>query len=120
MRGALAADHAGFELKGRAERGILLCGSGVGAAVAANKIPGIRARVCHEAYPAHLGVERNDVNVLILGARVVGAALAEDLVRSYLAAQFTGEERHRRRLEKVRRLEERFGPALDGRAEAVR
>ncbi len=93
----------------RAHRGILICGSGVGAAVAANKIPGIRAGLCHDTYSAHQGVEHDDMNVLVLGARVIGRALAAELVRAFLAARFTAEERHLRRLQKVRRLEERFG-----------
>ncbi len=93
---------------GKAERGILICGSGVGAAVAANKIAGIRAGLCHDTYSAHQGVEHDDMNVLVLGARVVGRALAEELVRAYLPARFTGEERHRRRLEKVNALEAKY------------
>lgn len=93
---------------GKAERGILICGSGVGASVAANKIPGIRAGLCHDTYSAHQGVEHDAMNVLVLGARVVGRALAEELVHAYLRAQFTGEERHRRRLEKVNALEAKY------------
>jgi ribose 5-phosphate isomerase B len=93
---------------GRAERGVLICGSGVGASVAANKIPGVRAAICHDAYSAHQGVEHDDMNVLVLGGRIVGPALAHELVRAYLAARFTGEERHARRLEKVKALEKRF------------
>jgi RpiB/LacA/LacB family sugar-phosphate isomerase len=94
--------------EGRAERGVLLCGSGVGASVAANKLPGIRAAVCHDAYSAHQGVEHDDMNVLVLGARIIGPALAHDLVRAFLGARFTGEERHARRLAKVRAIEERY------------
>ena len=93
---------------GQAERGILLCGSGVGASVAANKIPGIRAGLCHDTYSAHQGVEHDDMNVLVLGARVIGQELAHELVRAFLGAEFTGEERHRRRLGKVQMLERRF------------
>lgn len=93
-------------VRGDAERAIILCGSGVGAAVAANKLRGIRAGVCHDVYSAHQAVEHDDVNVLALGARVVGAAVAEELVRTFLAARYTNEERHRRRLAKVRTLEE--------------
>jgi ribose 5-phosphate isomerase B len=93
---------------GQAERGILLCGSGVGASVAANKIPGIRAGLCHDTYSAHQGVEHDDMNVLVLGARVIGQELAHELVRAFLGAKFTGAERHRRRLEKVQALEHRF------------
>ncbi len=96
-------------LEGRAERGILICGSGVGASVAANKLPGIRAGLCHDTYSAHQGVEHDDMNVLVLGARIIGPALAGELVRAFLAGTFTGEDRHRRRLEKVRALETRTG-----------
>jgi ribose 5-phosphate isomerase B len=90
---------------GRCERGVLICGSGVGAAVAANKIDGIRAGLCHDTYSAHQGVEHDDMNVLCLGARVVGNALALELVRAFVGASFTNEERHRRRLKKVVALE---------------
>jgi ribose 5-phosphate isomerase B len=90
---------------GRAERGVLICGSGVGASVAANKLPGIRAGLCHDTYSAHQGVEHDDMNVLVLGSRVIGPALAEDLVSAFLGAKYTGEERHARRLAKVRALE---------------
>ncbi|MBZ5513919.1 MAG: ribose 5-phosphate isomerase B [Acidobacteriia bacterium] len=93
---------------GRAERGVLLCGSGVGACVAANKIPGIRAGLCHDTYSAHQGVEHDDMNVLVLGARVIGPELAYELARAFLAARFSGEERHRRRLGKVQALESRY------------
>ncbi|MDX1600614.1 MAG: ribose 5-phosphate isomerase B [Anaerolineales bacterium] len=145
MKLALAADHAGYELKqdlieyvqelghevqdlgtdstqsvdypdfaeklgraiqdGRAERGILVCGSGVGAAVAANKMKGVRAGLCHDTYSAHQSVEHDDVNVLALGARIIGIELAKELVEAFLAAEFSGEERHRRRLAKVAALE---------------
>jgi ribose 5-phosphate isomerase B len=145
MRLAIAADHAGFDLKqrlleelragghdvadlgtdssapvdypdfagklGRAvagglvERGILICGSGVGASVAANRLHGVRAGLCHDSYSAHQGVEHDDMNVLVLGARVIGTALASDLVRTFLAARFSGEERHVRRLRKIVELE---------------
>ena len=94
---------------GQASRGIVICGSGVGAAVAANKVAGIRAGLCHDGYSAHQGVEHDDVNVLVLGARVIGPELALELVRTFLAAVFSGAERHRRRLAKVRALEARFG-----------
>jgi RpiB/LacA/LacB family sugar-phosphate isomerase len=147
MRVAIAADHAGFDLKelirkdletaghevldlgapsadkpddypdfaaavgealqsGRAERGVLICGSGVGASVAANKLMGIRAGLCHDTYSAHQGVEHDNMNVLALGARVIGPALANDLVFTFLRAEFSGEERHARRLAKIRALEE--------------
>ena len=146
MRIAVAADHAGYDLKadllpwlaaeghtpadlgthdpsvpddypdsaralavellaGRAERGVLLCGSGVGASVAANKVPGIRAGLCHDHYSAAQGVEHDDINVLVLGARVIGAEVARDLLRAFLGARFSGEERHVRRLKKVQELE---------------
>ena len=142
---ALAADHAGFELKEKiagylkakgfevmdlgthdeepvdypdfaraigealqqqkAEKGILICGSGVGACVAANKMSTIRAGLCHDTYSAHQGVEHDDINVLCLGARVIGEELARELVSAFLAASFTGEERHRRRLDKIKAME---------------
>lgn len=92
----------------QADRGILVCGSGVGASVAANKIPGIRAGLCHDTYSAHQGVEHDDMNVLVMGSRVIAAELAHELVKSFLAARFSGEERHVRRLEKVKNLEQRF------------
>jgi len=145
MKLALAADHAGFEMKsqlieflktqaheltdlgtdstepvdypdfavklgralldGAAERGILLCGSGVGASVAANKLTGIRAGLCHDTYSAHQGVEHDNMNILVLGARVIGPALAKELVAAFLAARFSHEARHERRLAKVLALE---------------
>ncbi len=86
---------------GQAERGIILCGSGVGASVAANKVTGIRAGLCHDTYSAHQGVEHDDMNVLCLGSRVIGGSLAAELVRTFVGARFSGEERHRRRLDKV-------------------
>ena len=92
-------------LGGEAERGVLICGSGVGASVAANKLTGIRAAVCHDAYSAHQGVEHDDMNVLVLGSRIVGVKLAEDLVRAFLGANFTHEERHERRLAKIKAME---------------
>ena len=91
--------------KGAAEIGILICGSGVGAAVAANKLHDIRAALCGDTYSAHQSREHDDCNVLCLGARVVGVELALDIVRAFVAAKFTGEERHRRRLAKVQALE---------------
>jgi RpiB/LacA/LacB family sugar-phosphate isomerase len=96
-------------LDGRAERGIVICGSGVGASVAANKLLGIRAAVCHDTYSAAQGVEHDDMNVLVLGARVIGSSVAHELARAFVGATFTREERHRRRLAKVAALEERFG-----------
>ena len=92
-------------LDGHAERGVLICGSGVGASVAANKIGGIRAAVCHDGYSAHQGVEHDDMNVLVLGARVIGQALGIELACAFVAARFTGEERHVRRLAKVAAIE---------------
>ncbi len=153
---ALAADHAGFDLKklllerllgeghqvldlgtcgrepvdypdfamaaalavleGRAERAIIVCGSGVGAAAAANKIPGIRAGLCHDSFSARQGVEDDDANILCLGARVIGRELAWEVVRAFLAARFSGAERHRRRLAKIAAMERRFAcPSGDGR-----
>jgi len=95
-------------LAGDAERGILLCGSGIGVSVAANKIPGIRAGLCEECYAAHQGVEHDDINVMVLGERSIGVELAKDLVRIFLDARFTGEERHVRRLGKIKKIEEKF------------
>src|SRR5918993_1434673 len=147
MRIAIAADHAGYELKrdlaaalqaqgrevsdfgtdspapvdypdcaesiaaalrdGRADRGIIVCGSGAGVSIAANKFPGVRAAVCHDSYTARQAVEHDDMNVLCLGARVIGPSLAADLVAAFLGAKFSGEERHRRRLDKIDRIENR-------------
>jgi ribose 5-phosphate isomerase B len=100
-----AAAVARALLERRADRGVLVCGSGVGASVAANKFAGIRCALCHDTYSAHQGVEHDDMNVLALGARVIGAALAAELVAAFLRAEFSGEERHERRLAKVRALE---------------
>jgi len=147
VRIALAADHAGYELKqlvkprlsldhqvldlgtqstapvdypdfaeavalairqGQADRGILICGSGVGVSVAANKVTGIRAGVCHDCYSAHQGVEHDDMNVLCIGARVVGPELAFELVKVFVGARFTGEERHVRRLAKTKAIEAKY------------
>jgi ribose 5-phosphate isomerase B len=146
VRVAIAADHAGFELKtslageiqrmghevvdlgafkyeaaddypdfaaasgravadGKADRSVLICGSGVGASIAANKIHGARAALCHDTYSAHQGVEHDDMNVLVLGSRVIGIELARELVAAFLKAEFSGEARHVRRLEKVKALE---------------
>jgi RpiB/LacA/LacB family sugar-phosphate isomerase len=145
MRVALAADHAGLELKEKiadyleargfevvdlgthdeepvdypdfaralgkvlqeeeAKRGILVCGSGVGACVAANKMSNVRAGLCHDTYSAHQGVEHDDINVLCLGARVIGEELAKELVSAFLAARFSGAERHVRRLAKIEAME---------------
>jgi ribose 5-phosphate isomerase B len=92
-------------LAGDAERGVLVCGSGVGASVAASKLPGIRAAICHDAYSAHQGVEHDDMNVLCLGSEVVGPSLAVDLVVAFLRARFDGGERYVKRLEKIREME---------------
>jgi RpiB/LacA/LacB family sugar-phosphate isomerase len=92
---------------GKARRGIVMCGSGVGASVAANKVPGIRAGLCHDHYSAHQGVEHDDMNVLVLGGRVIGQSVALELVRAFLGAEFSGEERHERRLQKVKAIEAR-------------
>ncbi len=96
-------------LEGRAERAILICGSGAGASVAANKFKGIRAATCHDSFSARQCVEDDDVNVLCLGSRVIGTELALDLVHDYLRARFSGAERHRRRLAEVAGFEEQFG-----------
>jgi RpiB/LacA/LacB family sugar-phosphate isomerase len=95
-------------VEGRADRGIILCGSGVGASVVANKVPGIRAGISHDTYSAHQGVEHDDVNVLVVGARIVGVELAKEITRAFLAAEFSKEERHRRRLDKVIAIEKRY------------
>ena len=148
MRVAIAADHAGFDLKtelagllresghevvdlgacsynadddypdfaeaaavavanGDVQRSVLICGSGVGASIAANKVKGARAALCHDSYSAHQGVEHDDMNVLVLGSRVIGSALARELVETFLGAEFSGEARHVRRLNKVKALEKR-------------
>jgi len=110
--GPEAVDYPDFAAKvgkaiiaGESDRGVLICGSGVGASVSANKIPGVRAAVCHDCYSSRQGVEHDDMNVLVLGARIVASSLAKDLVQIFLAAEFTGEERHMRRLEKITALE---------------
>jgi ribose 5-phosphate isomerase B len=92
--------------RGEAERGILLCGSGVGACVAVNKLRGLRGGVCHDTYSAHQGVEHDDMNVLCLGARIIGPELVSELVLAFLRAQFSGDERHVRRLNKIKAIEE--------------
>jgi ribose 5-phosphate isomerase B len=100
------AKDVGLSIRGaKAERGVLVCGSGVGASVAASKIPGIRAAICHDVYSAHQGVEHDDMNVLCLGSEVVGPSLADELVRAFLAATFIAEGRYLARLEKVEELE---------------
>ena len=94
---------------GKAQRGLLFCGSGIGASVAANKITGIRAGNCTDHYSAHQGVEHDDMNVLVIGGRIVGGAVAEEMVRAFLAAKFTGEPRHQRRFDKVLAIERTNG-----------
>ena len=94
--------------RGESLRGIMICGSGVGASVASNKVKGIRAAVCHDIYSAHQGVEHNDMNVLCLGSRIVGIEVARELVKAFITAEYTGEERHQRRLDKVLDMEKDF------------
>jgi ribose 5-phosphate isomerase B len=102
----IAAAVAKTVMAGRAERGIVVCGSGAGAAIAANKITGVRCAQAHDTYTAHQAVEHDDANLISLGARVIGSDLAADIVTSFLGARFSGEERHVRRLAKIRALEE--------------
>ena len=94
--------------RGESLRGIMICGSGVGASVASNKVKGIRAAVCHDIYSAHQGVEHDDMNVLCLGSRIVGTEVARELVKAFIGAEYTGEERHQRRLDKVLGMEKDF------------
>ncbi|HVA30806.1 MAG TPA: RpiB/LacA/LacB family sugar-phosphate isomerase [Gaiellaceae bacterium] len=103
-----AAELGAALVEGLAERGILVCGSGVGASVAACKIAGIRAAVCHDVYSAHQGVEHDDMNVICLGSEVIGPSLAADLVRAFLGARFDGGERYVARLEKVAAMERKM------------
>jgi ribose 5-phosphate isomerase B len=95
-------------MSGKTERGVLICGSGVGASVAANKVPGIRAAVCHDTFSAHQGVEDDEMNVLCLGERIIGPELAKEIVLRFLSARFSGAERHVRRLEKVKAIEKDY------------
>lgn len=105
------AEALGLAIRdGEAERGILICGSGVGANIAVNKIPGVRASICHDSYSAHQGVEHDDMNVLVLGGRVIGIELAQELVRVFIGAVFSGEARHQRRIDKVIAIERRYLP----------
>ena len=97
---------------GQADRGILVCGSGVGASIAVNKVPGARGAVCHDTFSARQGVEDDDANVLVLGARIIGSRLAEEPVKAFLSARFSGAERHERRLAKVRRIEQEGSSGL--------
>ena len=104
-----SAEAVGLAVReGRVERAVLVCGSGVGASMAANRVPGVRAGLCHDTYSAHQGVEHDDMNVLVLGGRVVGPALAHELVRAFLGARYTGEDRHARRLAKILAMEARY------------
>ena len=104
-----AAEWAARALHERqADRGVIVCGSGAGVSIAANKFTGIRAAVCHDTYTAHQAVEHDDMNVLCLGARVIGAALALEIIGAFIGATFSGEERHQRRLNKILAIEERF------------
>jgi len=96
---------------GGVERCVMICSSGFGACVAANKLPGIRAAICHDSYSAHQGVEHDDMNILVLGGRIVGSALAHDLVRVFVGARYTAQERHARRLAKVTAIEQRYTKA---------
>jgi len=100
-----AAAVARALVAGRAERGLLVCGSAVGVSIAANKFPGVRAGVCHDTYSAHQGVEHDDMNVLCLGERVIGIELAREVLTTFMAARFDGAERHRRRLSKIEAIE---------------
>lgn len=103
------AEAVGLAIRdGKAGRGILVCGSGVGASVAANKIPGVRAGLCHDHYSAHQGVEHDDMNVLVMGGRVIGEAVALELVQTFLDSKYTGDDRHQRRLGKVQAIEKTF------------
>ena len=95
-------------MEGRADRGILLCGSGIGASIAANKFPGIHAANCEDYYSAHQGVEHDKMNVLVMGGRIIGGAVASDMVRAYLGAEFSAEPRHVRRTGKVKAIEDRY------------
>ena len=97
--------------EGQSERGIMVCGSGVGASVAANKVKGVRAAVCHDIYSAHQGVEHDDMNVLCLGSRIVGSEVASELIIAFTKAVYSGEERHQRRLNKVLNMEKQFHTA---------
>ncbi len=95
-------------VEGRVARGVLICGSGVGAVVAVNKIPGVRAGLCHDTYSAHQGVEHDDMNILVLGGRVIGSEVAKELARTFVGASFSHEERHERRLAKVQAIEAHY------------
>jgi RpiB/LacA/LacB family sugar-phosphate isomerase len=94
-------------MNNKADRGILMCGSGIGSVIAANKISGIRAGICHDCYSAHQGVEHDDMNVMVIGARIIAIALARDLIKIFLEAEFSQEARFKRRLDKVKKMERR-------------
>ena len=108
----IASDLVKPIISGKCEKGILICGSGVGASMAASKLPGIRGAVCHDSYSAHQGVEHDDMNVLCLGERVIGEELAKEIALIFLRARFSGAERHTRRLEKIRQIERDFAKSL--------
>ena len=116
----IAQAVCGLVRSAQAVRGVLVCGTGVGACIAANKIPGIRASVCHDIYSAHQCVEHDDVNVVCIGAQVIGVKLAEDCLRAFLAAEFSTEEQFRRRVEKLGRLERDAALEFTSRAQASR
>lgn len=103
-------------LDGKAERGVLICGSGIGASVSANKLPGIRAGLCHDTYSAHQGVEHDNMNVLVLGSRIIGVELAKEIVQTYLRAAYSGGERHRRRVAKIAALERKYTSPCENKA----
>jgi len=104
----LAREVAKSVISGEADRGIMICGSGVGASIASNKFPGIRAATCHDTYSAHQSREHNDANILCMGARVIGLSLAEDIVKTWISSEFSGEARHRKRLDKISAIEQEF------------
>ena len=104
----IAEKVAAAVLSGEAERGVLICGSGIGASVAANKIPGIRAGLCTDTYSGHQGVEHDDANVLVLAARITGIEVAKEVLHAFLGAAFSGEDRHLRRLNKVKAIEQKY------------
>lgn len=95
-------------IEGEAQRAVVICGSGIGASITANKIPGIRAGICHDTYSAHQGVEHDDMNVLVIGGRIIGVELAKEIVRTFLGATFSNQERHMRRLNKVKAIERKY------------
>lgn len=101
-------------LAGKADRGVLICGSGVGASVAANKLPGIRAGLCHDTYSAHQGVEHDNMNIIVFGSRVIGVELAKELASAFLRASFSGEARHVHRLAKIQAIESRYSAVQKG------